>query len=90
MKKEVRVMLKMTNETTISRNDSLTASLLKMKKKNWANQIKQRTADNLGKLINVESLEKATNSIVKNGLTKVIWGRSKGSKHKLGQQSWSQ
>ena len=74
LRKEVRVNFTVTDDTVISRVGLLTTSSLKMKKimawvilakEIWTKQIKKPISDNLEKLMNVEGLEKATNSIVK-------------------------
>ena len=74
LRKEVRVNFTVTDDTVISRVGLLTTSWLKMKKimawvilakEIWTKQIKKPTSDNLEKLMNVEGLEKAANSIVK-------------------------
>ena len=70
----MRVNFTVTDDTVISRVGLLTTSSLKMKKimawvilakEIWTKQIKKPISDNLEKLMNVEGLEKATNSIVK-------------------------
>ena len=70
----MRVNFTVTDDTVISRVGLLTTSWLKMKKimawviltkEIWTKQIKKPTSDNLEKLMNVEGLEKAANSIVK-------------------------
>ena len=74
LRKEVRVNFTVTDEAIISRIGLLTTRWLKMKKivawvilakEIWTKQIKKPTSDNLEKLMNVELLEKAANSIVK-------------------------
>ena len=74
LRKEVRVNFQGTNDTIISRIGLLTTRWLKMKetmawlilaKEIWTKQIRKSTSDNLKKLMNVELLEKAANSIVK-------------------------
>ena len=76
----MRVNFTATDDIIISRIGSLTISWLKMKKimallilakEIWIKQIKKATSNNLRKLKDVE----------------VIWGRNKGSKCKLRQQS---
>ena len=70
----MRVNFIVTDHTIISRISLLTASQFKMKKiirwiilakKIWTKQIIKPKSDNLGKIMNVELLEKAANSIVK-------------------------
>ena len=74
LRKEERINFTVTDDTVISRVGLLTTSWLKMKKimawvilakEIWTKQIKKPISDNLEKLMNVEGLEKATNSIVK-------------------------
>ena len=74
LRKEVRVNFTVTDDTIISRVGLLTTRWLKMKKimawvilakEIWTKQIKKPTSYNLEKLMNVELLEKAANSIVK-------------------------
>ena len=74
LRKEVRVSLTVTDDTIISRIGLLTAKWFKMKKiMAWViqakevltEQIRKPTSENLEKLMNVELLEKAANSIVK-------------------------
>ena len=74
LRKEVRVSFTVTDDTIISRIGFLTAKWFKMKKiMAWViqakevltEQIRKPTSENLEKLMNVELLEKAANSIVK-------------------------
>ena len=74
LRKEVRVSFTVTDDTIISRIGLLTAKWFKMKKiMAWViqakevltEQIRKPTSENLEKLMNVELLEKAANSIVK-------------------------
>ena len=74
LRKEVRVSFTVTDDTIISRIGLLTAKWFKMKKiMAWViqakevltEQIRKPTSENLEKLMKVELLEKAANSIVK-------------------------
>ena len=74
LRKKVRVSFTVTDDTIISRIGLLTAKWFKMKKiMAWViqakevltEQIRKPTSENLEKLMNVELLEKAANSIVK-------------------------
>ena len=82
LKKEVRANFTATDDIIISRIDLLTTKWLKMKKimawvilakEIWTKRIKKPTSDNLRKLMNVELLEKAANSIVIMAQVKSFW-----------------
>ena len=82
LKKEVRVNFTATDDIIISRIGLLTTKWLKMKKimawvilakEIWTKRIKKPTSDNLRKLMNVELLEKAANSIVIMAQVKSFW-----------------
>ena len=56
----------------------------------WIKQIKEPTSDNLEKLMNLELLEKAANSVVKIIQLKSFGEEMQILKCKLKQQNWSQ
>ena len=89
----------MTGDTIILKVGLLTTRWLKIKKimvwiilakEIWIKQIKEPTSDNLEKLMNLELLEKAANSVVKIVQLKSFGEEMQILKCKLKQQNWSQ
>ena len=99
LRKEVRINFTVTGDTIILKIGLLTTRSLKIKKimvwiilakEIWIKQIKEPTSDNLEKLMNLELLEKAANSVVKIVQLKSFGEEMQILKCKLKQQNWSQ